>query len=174
MSNKCSRRAYGLYDQVWGGGYIDKREGGSLTVINLFGSKGSSCRQGCNKVVFGGLCCSKIQKFDERRWNAREHVVHFVDSMGVHANDADPCIREVSNHWHIGLTVGLWIKVRINARLGASCLSSQHKILCIEAKFTLIELGQMCRYPRMNLDAYLKKFHEKALAVARCLSWHLL
>lgn len=36
MINKHGRRAYGPYDQIWGGGYAEKRERKGLYVIDLF------------------------------------------------------------------------------------------------------------------------------------------
>lgn len=36
-------------------------------------------------------------------------------------------------------------------------------LFCIEAKFTLAELGKTRKYPREDLGAYLKRFHETEL-----------
>lgn len=41
--------------------------------------------------------------------------------------------------------------------------SVQHQFFCIEPKFTLAELGRKRQYPGETLDAYMKRFHEKAL-----------
>lgn len=37
------------------------------------------------------------------------------------------------------------------------------KFFCVEAKFTLAELGRTCPYQGEHLDAYVKRFHEKAM-----------
>lgn len=37
------------------------------------------------------------------------------------------------------------------------------KFFCVEAKYTLVELGRTKQYPGKNFDIYVKRFHEKAL-----------
>lgn len=46
---------------------------------------------------------------------------------------------------------------------GAFDLLVQYQILWSQAKFTLSELGRRHQYPKEDLDAYVKLFHEKAL-----------
>lgn len=56
------------------------------------------------------------------------------------------------------------LEVPIGAWPGTPCLSNQYKIVFYtEEKFILAELGQMGQYPRKDLDAYMKRFHEKSL-----------
>lgn len=37
------------------------------------------------------------------------------------------------------------------------------KFFWLEAKFTLAKLGQTCQYPGEELDAYIRRFYEKAM-----------
>lgn len=37
------------------------------------------------------------------------------------------------------------------------------KLVCFEAKFTLVELGKLRQYSWEDLDAYMKRFHKKTL-----------
>lgn len=37
------------------------------------------------------------------------------------------------------------------------------KFLCVEVKFTLVNLGRTCQYPGEDMDAYVKLFHENVI-----------
>lgn len=39
---------------------------------------------------------TKFQKFDGRKANTKEHIAHFLDSMGKYAKDQELCLREFS------------------------------------------------------------------------------
>lgn len=48
------------------------------------------------KPYLVGLVTPQFEKFDGRSGNTREHVVHFLNSIGAHAKDADLCMIEFS------------------------------------------------------------------------------
>lgn len=52
---------------------------------------------------------------------------------------------------------------RISLWVGEPCISIQHKFVSAEAKIKLAEVGWTCQYSGEDLDAYVKKFQEKAL-----------
>lgn len=55
----------------------------------------------------------QFQKFDDKQGNTQEHVVHFLDSTGAHANDHGLRLRELSKSltdhaytWYVNLKSG--------------------------------------------------------------------
>lgn len=77
-------RACDLYDQILGGGYVEKREGKCLYIIDLLRSKASKCCRGCRITVFGDAYHYTVPKvWWEVIWGS---TFRFLDSIGAHVH----------------------------------------------------------------------------------------
>lgn len=93
-----------------------------------------------------------------------EHIVCFLHFMGAHAHDVDLCMRGFSKSLSDQAYI-LYVNFKPGLVHDKEHLVSlfNTKFFCVEANFTLAELGRMYQYPREDLDAYVKKFYENAL-----------
>lgn len=106
----------------------------------------------------------KFQKFNDRKGNTKEHVSHFLDSMGNYATGPELCLLEFSRPlMNRAYTWYLSIKIGTIQDWEHTIATFNIKFFFIEAKYTLVELGRTRQYAGEDLDLYVKRFHDKVL-----------
>lgn len=91
-----------------------------------------SCRSGC-KTVSLGVQSVKFQKYDGQSGDSREHVVRFLDLMGLFTHNVGLCLRVFSKSltdraytWYINLKPG-------------TMRDSRHFVSLFNAKFFMLK-----------------------------------
>ncbi|XP_058202966.1 uncharacterized protein LOC131317427 [Rhododendron vialii] len=113
-----------------------------------------------------GYTVPKFIRFDRRKGNTKEHVIHFVDSLDIHSGDRNLRLREFSKSltdkaysWYANLasnSVLSWEDMVKNF---------YSKFFYVEDRLTTLQLIKVTQRPSEALNAYVRRFHELSVDV---------
>ncbi|KAG5523151.1 hypothetical protein RHGRI_035089 [Rhododendron griersonianum] len=118
-----------------------------------------------------GYTVPKFIRFDGRKGNAKEHVIRFVDSLGVHSGDRNLRLREFSKSltdkaysWYANLAP--------NSILSWEDLVKKFysKFFYVEDRLTTLQLMKVTQRPSEDLNAYVRRFRELSVDVQEPIS----
>ncbi|EOY00436.1 H0502G05.11 protein [Theobroma cacao] len=108
----------------------------------------------------------KFKQFNGKTGDAREHVMKFVETLGVAGLDDDLKLKEFSKSltekaytWYVNLTPGSvqsWNQM---------CRMFGEKFFSTQEKVTLVDLGREFQKSREDLMEYIQRFRERVLDI---------
>ncbi|XP_028079593.1 uncharacterized protein LOC114281339 [Camellia sinensis] len=111
-----------------------------------------------------GYTIPKFVKFDGKQGNAREHVVRFIETLGVHGSDHSLHLREFSKSlteracsWYMNLAPNLiksWEEIGNKFHM---------KFFQVQEKVTTLTLGRDVQKEGEDILDYVKRFQDKAI-----------
>ncbi|KAG5557328.1 hypothetical protein RHGRI_007546 [Rhododendron griersonianum] len=118
-----------------------------------------------------GYTVPKFIRFDGRKGNAKEHVIRFVDSLGVHSGDRNLRLREFSKSltdkaysWYTNLAPNSVLSWEDMVKKFYS------KFFYVEDRLTTVQLMKVTQRPSEDLNAYVRRFHELLVDVQEPIS----
>ncbi|XP_028104160.1 uncharacterized protein LOC114303224 [Camellia sinensis] len=111
-----------------------------------------------------GYVVPKFIKFDGKQGNAREHVVRFIETLGVHGSDHSLRLREFSKSlteraysWYVNLAPN-------SIKSWEEMVNKFHtKFFQVQEKVTTLTLGRDVQKEGEDILDYVKRFQDKAI-----------
>ncbi|KAF7138338.1 hypothetical protein RHSIM_Rhsim07G0161100 [Rhododendron simsii] len=118
-----------------------------------------------------GYMVPKFIRFDGRKGNAKEHVIRFVDSLGIHSGDRNLRLREFSKSlkdkaysWYANLAPDSVLSWEDKVKKFYS------KFFYVEDRLTTLQLMKVTQRPSEDLNAYVRRFRELSVDVQEPIS----